>query len=59
MDEVRLKPRYKYRQWISADWCLRQWVPDSWHTFKLAGCHGTSWSLVRPSSSSRKSWKIT
>jgi len=29
-EKVRLKSRFKYRQWVSADYCLRQWVPDSW-----------------------------
>jgi len=31
-EEVRLKPRFKYRQWVSADYCLRQRVPNSWHS---------------------------
>ena len=29
-EEVRLKPRFKDRQWVSADYCVRQRVPDSW-----------------------------
>jgi len=28
MEEVRLKPRFKYRHWVNADYCLRQRVPD-------------------------------
>ena len=28
---IRLKPRFKDGQWVSADYCLRQRVPDSWH----------------------------
>jgi len=28
--KVGLKPTFKYRQWVNADYCLRQRVPDSW-----------------------------
>jgi len=31
MEKVCLKPRFKYRKWVNADYCLRQRVPDSWH----------------------------
>jgi len=29
-EEVLLKPRFKDKQCVSADYCLRQRVPDSW-----------------------------
>jgi len=30
-EEVRLKPRFKDRKWVSTDYCLSKQVPDSWH----------------------------
>jgi len=38
-EKVCLKPRFKYRQWVGADYCLRQWVPDSWHSTTKSWSH--------------------
>jgi len=38
-EEVRLKPRFKDRQWVIADYCLQQRVPGSWRRTAKSSSH--------------------
>jgi len=40
-EKIRLKPRFKYRQWVSTDYCIGQRAPDRWH--RTTTC-SISWS---------------
>jgi len=46
-EEVRLKPRFKGRKWVSTDYWLRQQVPGSWRrTTKSSSCEVCPGELV-------------